>query len=117
MNPVQPSFGVGDFVLVAFPFTNLSGTKVRPALVLADSGPVDVVLAFVTSVLPGAAPTDVIISSADAEFALTGLRFDSRIRVDRLATLERVRVLRRLGAAGPRTLAAVRQGLRQVFAL
>lgn len=27
----------GDLVLITFPFTDLSGTKLRPAVILADS--------------------------------------------------------------------------------
>ena len=54
--PAQPKLRRGDFVLVPFPFTDLSHQKVRPAVIVsADPQALDVILAFVTSVLPIAA--------------------------------------------------------------
>jgi mRNA interferase MazF len=44
---VAPS--AGDVVLVAFPFSDLSQTKVRPAVCLADGGRGDWILCQVTS--------------------------------------------------------------------
>ncbi|MCH8535834.1 MAG: type II toxin-antitoxin system PemK/MazF family toxin [Flavobacteriaceae bacterium] len=40
----------GDIVLIPFPFTDLSGVKNRPAVVLHSSGE-DVVLCFLTTQL------------------------------------------------------------------
>lgn len=48
----------GTVVLVPFPFTDLSGTKRRPALVVSPHGfhPEDVVLCAVTSQVPESLP-------------------------------------------------------------
>ena len=43
-------FMKGDVVVIPFPFSDLSGSKRRPALVLADLGGDDVILCQITSV-------------------------------------------------------------------
>lgn len=43
------SFSVGDVVTVRFPFSDLSQTKIRPALVLADADKGDFILCQITS--------------------------------------------------------------------
>ena len=51
----------GTVVLTPFPFTDLSGTKVRPAVVVSpsDRPGEDVILAFISSVKPPTLlPTD-----------------------------------------------------------
>lgn len=42
-------FVKGDVVVIPFPFTDLSGTKRRPALVLADLPGDDIILCQITS--------------------------------------------------------------------
>jgi len=42
-------FAVGEVVLVSFPFSNLQGQKVRPALVLAKAELDDLILCQITS--------------------------------------------------------------------
>lgn len=38
----------GDIILITFPFTDLSGSKLRPAVVLAETG-LDLTVCFVTT--------------------------------------------------------------------
>jgi len=48
----------GDVILIIFPFTDLSGNKLRPALVVAETPTV----LFITTQLKWQEPTDVILS-------------------------------------------------------
>jgi len=50
----------GDIVLIPFPFTDLSGLKNRPALILI-AGETDITLSFITTQLKWEEPLDVII--------------------------------------------------------
>lgn len=91
----------GNVVLVTFPFTDLSGSKKRPAIVLQNetSRSLDLILAFISSVVPESpGSTEVVLTPKMKDFALTGLKVPSVIRLDKLATIERRLVARKLGS-------------------
>jgi mRNA interferase MazF len=79
-----------DIVLVPFPFSDLSGLKVRPVLVLSndfynDQSADVVVCGLTTNLRP--LPYSIVIAPADIEVAGT-LRHTSRIKADTIASLE-----------------------------
>lgn len=89
-------YAFGDIVLTRFPFTDLSGDKRRPALVVSrDNGRRDdLILCFITSVPrtgPDLAPL--------APLPGTGLKVLSVVRFDKIATLDRAVIAGRLGQA------------------
>ena len=112
----------GSVVLTDLPFTDLSGSKLRPALVVTTS-PIgkDIVVLAISSIIRGAlapsALSDCLIELSHPEFPLTGLRVASVIRTHRLATIEQSRVVRRLGNIGPLLQAEVDKQLRQILGL
>jgi mRNA interferase MazF len=75
----------GDIVLITFPFTDLSGSKLRPAVVLVDT-PSDVTVCFITTQLGWPEPTDVLLQPNPNN----GLRKASLIKTNKIATLDRV---------------------------
>lgn len=100
-----------SFVLVTFPFDDLSSAKVRPALCLtAPIGPYrHITVAFVTSRTSGPEPlgSDLLLLPSEPQFALTGLRAASRVCLHRMLTVPQsvmVRVLGRLPAYREREL-------------
>ena len=114
----RPPLARGDVVLTLFPFTDLSGAKLRPAVVIGRPTTDDLVLAFVTSQVAMADPhTSHLLEPSDREFASTGLRGASLIRLNKIATLNRPLVRRRLGRIGPLTGEAISERLRYVFEL
>jgi mRNA interferase MazF len=74
----------GDIILVIFPFTDLSGSKLRPTVVLAETE-LDVTVCFITTQLQWQEPTDVQLLPTSSN----GLRKQSLIRTSKIATLDK----------------------------
>jgi mRNA interferase MazF len=110
----------GDIVLVPFPFTDLSGrTKPRPAVVLwIDVLGNDVTLCFVSSQnIENVSVSEFIIDCSDPEFTVTGLKETSKVRVTKIATIERRFITRRLGKLGIRYIQRLNTIIFQEFQL
>jgi mRNA interferase MazF len=82
----------GDIILLPFPFTDLSGNKTRPALVLI-SNPLDVTVAFITTQIGWQDPNDLLLSANSTN----GLKNNSLVRLSKLATIDSGLVLGKLG--------------------
>jgi mRNA interferase MazF len=94
----------GDIVLIRFPQTDLAVGKLRPALVIAISPGhhTDLLLALITSRTSQPVPQfDEIIDPSDADYATTGLKVRSAVRLARLATVETSAINARLGHVSP----------------
>ncbi len=74
-------------VLTRFPFTDLSATKRRPAVVMAERLHNDVIVAFISSNVSNQTDADFFLATTDAGFTQTGLVQNSVFKMDKLATL------------------------------
>ena len=74
----------GDIVLITFPFTDLTGSKLRPAVILADTV-LDLTVCFITTQLQWQETTDVLLMPTSSN----GLRKQSLIRTSKIATLDK----------------------------
>lgn len=81
----------GDIVLIPFPFTNLTGVKNRPAVVLISTE-TDITVSFVTSQLKWQDDYDLKIEPSQ----LNGIKVTSLIRLSKLATIDRDLVIGKL---------------------
>ena len=108
-----------DIVLVQFPFSDLSQTKLRPALILAVSTSIDeITLCFISSQKVNSLSIDEFaILKTDDEFLQTGLKVDSKVRVTRMITLKRKLILRKIGKLGKRQNKKLNQILIKAFNL
>jgi mRNA interferase MazF len=76
-------------VLIHFPFTDLTNSKLRPALVLHESE-YDVVVAFISSKIPEYLhDSDLFVSMDHPSFLSTGLKVSSVIKFDKIATVSK----------------------------
>jgi mRNA interferase MazF len=94
----------GEVILIPFPFSDLSASKLRPAVCLADAGRGDWVLCQVTS-KPYADPAAVELTNAD--FASGGLKLTSYARPGKLFTANVSLFANPAGALKPDALARV----------
>lgn len=72
----------GDILLITFPFTDLSSTKLRPAVVLAEDDD-DITACFITTKLHWQDSTDLLIEPN----LVNGLKRTSLIRTSKISTL------------------------------
>ena len=72
----------GDIVLVTFPFTDLTGTKLRPAVILAETS-IDITASFITTKLQWLESTDMLLDPS----IVNGLKKPSLIRTGKICTL------------------------------
>ena len=101
----SPSLTKGKIVLVPFPFDHLTAEKVRPALCLTDPiGPHrHLIVPFISSQAPtSVSAPDIVLDLRRKDFAATGWRVPSVLRLHRLVTLTSALIRPELGRLSPR---------------
>jgi mRNA interferase MazF len=102
----------GDIVLIPFPFTDLSGIKNRPALILI-SNESDITVSFITTQLKWQEDADIKIEPAQ----INGLKRSSLIRLSKLATIDKDLVIGKIGALSIGDIENVNRNLIKIFKL
>ena len=102
---------VGDVVIAPIPFTDLSDSKERPALVAADVGMGDWLLVTITSRTLNR-PGDVEITQSDMQ---TGELMPGYIRTNRLHTINESEFIDVVGRVTAPKLLQVRAAIRRLF--
>lgn len=103
---------IGDVVVVAFPFSDLSATKRRPALVVAEAEFDDLILCQVTSRRYASA---LAIQLDQVDFVAGGLARQSFARPDKLFTASRSIVAGTAGRLHRTKSEQVRSAVAQLF--
>lgn len=103
----------GQIVLTPFPYTDLSGAKLRPVLMLRQASHFDDWLVCMVSsrIEKAEAGLDEVLLPADADFVGSGLKASSVLRLSRLAVLEGSLLVGSIGAIDNERLSRVRQRL------
>ena len=102
----------GDIVLITFPFTDLSGNKLRPSVVLAETQE-DSTVCFITTQQQWKEPTDVLLNPT----TVNGLRKISIIRVCKIATLDKTLINGLMGRLTSDEILELNTKLKLVFRL
>lgn len=102
----------GDIVLITFPFTDLSGSKLRPAVVLTDTS-LDLTVSFITTKIGWQEPTDILLTPTSTN----GLRKPSLIRTSKIATLDKTLAKGLLGRLSALETGELNAKLRLLFQL
>ncbi|MFH0850407.1 MAG: type II toxin-antitoxin system PemK/MazF family toxin [Candidatus Bathyarchaeota archaeon] len=104
----------GKLVLIPFPYTDLTSSKLRPALVIHE-GEQDVVVAFISSKTPGNEKTSVVVDEGYQDFNLTGLKTSSIIRLDKVATVLKSLIVGEIGETGSTLKKEVNEKLSTIY--
>ena len=102
----------GDIVLLSFPFTDLKGKEIRPALVLFVSD-LDVIVAFITTQFKWQNTFDILLEPND----LNGLKKTSLVRVSKITTIDKDLILGKLGDLDSLDMQSINKSLIKILNL
>ncbi len=119
MDPTTaPRFDAGDILLIQYPHTDRSGSKIRPALVVSgdkyNRGD-DFVIVPISSIEPKSLRYSFPILDTDKSFAATKLKKSSYVKWTKPYTISGMVVIRRLGCLPNSILSEVQAKIRGVF--
>ena len=110
MTPSKP----GDVVLLPFPFSDLSTTKQRPAVVISaetfNARQHDIIVLAITSQVPPTVSLEEYQLSRDEQH-MAGLPKPSIVKCGKLLTIDQRLIRKTLGRLSPQTLGQIRQRL------
>jgi mRNA interferase MazF len=103
----------GELYLVAFDLTiGYEIQKTRPALIIQNDignqySPLTIVAAVTSKVSPMPFPVEVVVERAESN----GLKIRSAIRLDQIRTIDRQRLIQRLGSVDPTIMRRVDEAI------
>lgn len=102
----------GDIVLIPFPYTDLTGNKNRPALVLISSEK-DITVSFISTQIHLKEYYDILIRPSNTN----GLKKESLLRLSKIATLDKDLALGLLGRIDKSYLQLINSNLKSILQL
>jgi|SRR5579872_997024 len=100
----------GDIVLIPFPFTDLSGNKLRPALVLTENT-LDITVSFITTQLQWQEPADIVLQPQTKN----GIKKLSIVRLSKIATIDKSLIVGIIGSINSSQVLELNQKLKSIF--
>jgi mRNA interferase MazF len=106
------NYSFGDVLLLHFPYTDSSATKPRPVIVLIDTADDDFLVARVTS-QDAHSRFDVSLN----DWGEAGLKLSSIVRLHKLVTLHKNRIIRTIGKISERDKEILKTTLKEMWDL
>lgn len=105
---------INEIWLVRFPFSDLTSSKLRPALIISVHRE-EVILVGIFSKIPeiNLQDTWVLVSEQDLNFKQTGLKKSSLIRTEKIATVSKDLFTKRLGSLSVDLISIVHTALKK----
>ena len=105
---------IGDIILIPFPFAELTNKKVRPAVIITETGDKykDLVVSAISSVVPSKISTREILLKPNK---INNFRSESIIKVDRIVTLKRADKISDLGKLSSKELSEFKRILLEII--
>jgi len=100
----------GNIVLIPFPYTDLSGSKLRPALILSETA-LDVTVSFITTQIQWQEATDIILQPSLGN----GIKKASLIRLSKIATIDKHLIAGKIGNISQIQINDLNQKLKIIF--
>jgi mRNA interferase MazF len=100
----------GDIILIPFPFTDLTGSKRRPASIL-KVGKLDVTVSFISTQLHQQKFSDFLLEPNENN----ALKKDSVVRIGKIATIDKSLVIGKLGNLSTYEIKELDNMLIQIF--
>ncbi len=110
-------YNCGEIILIQFPFTNLTESKLRPALALSEKGD-DVIVIGIFSRVPEALEESWFrVEETAPWFIQTGLKKTSVIKTEKIAVIHKSLVKKKIGSLPGDELTLVKEKLRKALNL
>lgn len=100
----------GDIVIIPFPFTDLTGNKTRPAIILVENH-LDVTVTFISTQTNWKDETDILLQPTPTN----GLKKESVVRLSKIATLDKNLVFGLLGRLDDSEISLLNVNLKKLF--
>ena len=105
-----------EIILLPYPFTDLEGTKVRPTIIISNNPfnkkSADCIMIPLTTVMKEE-PHSILINQEDLSSGK--LLRPSRIRVDKIFTVEKRLIIMKIGAINSKTFKKIKLELNKIF--
>lgn len=107
---------IGEVWLVRFPFSDLTSTKVRSALIIAVHREEWIILGIFSKIPAGELREAwVLITETHPDFSETGLKKASLIRADKIATVNQSVFQKQLGILSSNLLGNVKEAVKKAL--